>query len=117
MNRARASIALAAVLWVAACSSTQSNPDGGPGGGGAGGGSTPDAAADGPGGTACSPDAGQCPAGYRCACGGAGPIGMCTCHKECASSSECATPGETCGCTPSDPAPRICVNACFCTCN
>ena len=132
MKRACVLIVLGAVLWVAACGSTQSNPDGGAGGamgvggrggsggtggGGAGGSSTGDAAADGPDGMACALDGGQCPAGYRCACGGPGPIGMCTCHKECTSASECVAPGETCGCTPSDPAPRICVNACFCTCD
>src|SRR6266496_4141028 len=118
MNRTLASIATAATLTLAACRSTGSDPGGGHGGsGGAGGGSAGDGGTtDGPAPISCSLDAAQCPIGYRCACGGAGPVGTCTCHRECTSSSQCAAPGETCGCTPSEPAPRICVNDCFCSC-
>ena len=65
---------------------------------------------------ACTLDGGECPSGYRCGCGGPGP-GVCTCHKQCASDSECTGTGEMCGCSPTDPAPRICVNLCFCACN
>jgi len=64
----------------------------------------------------CTLDGGACPTGYRCACGGPGPVGACTCHKECSSTSECSASDPMCGCSSTDPAPRICVNACFCTC-
>ncbi len=64
----------------------------------------------------CTLDGGQCPSGSRCACGGAGPSLMCTCHKECSSDTECSAANPMCGCWSTDPAPRICVNACFCFC-
>jgi hypothetical protein len=67
-------------------------------------------------GIACELDGGQCPAGYRCGCGGPGGLPMCTCHKECARDDECTGPNETCGCSPTQPTPRFCVNACFCLC-
>ena len=67
-------------------------------------------------GIACQLDGGDCPTGYRCGCGGPGGRPACTCHKECTSDTECTGPGEMCGCSPSQPAPRICVNACFCLC-
>jgi len=82
---------------------------------GTGGSTLLDAGTDSPPPIACTLDGGQCPNGFRCACGGHGPVGVCSCHKECTAITECGA-GETCGCTASDPAPRICVNACFCTC-
>jgi hypothetical protein len=65
---------------------------------------------------ACTLDGGQCPTGYRCGCGGPGPAGNCTCHKECNADLDCEAPNPMCGCLQSDPAPRICVNNCFCNC-
>ena len=67
-------------------------------------------------GIACELDGGQCPAGFRCGCGGPGGLPMCTCHKECTNDNDCAAPNPMCGCSPSQPAPRICVSACFCLC-
>ena len=100
-----ASSAVLLLFAISACGSSHSNgTDAGAGAGGA-----PDA------GTPCELDGGECSAGYRCGCGGPGPRGICTCHKECTNDNECAS-NETCGCTPTDPAPRICVNACFCVC-
>ena len=83
---------------------------GGKGGASGTGGSAPDA------GIPCELDGGQCPAGYRCGCGGPGAVGMCTCHKECNSDNDCAAPNPMCGCSATQPAPRICVNDCFCVC-
>lgn len=104
---------LAAAFLGAACGSTSS-------GGNDGGGGSSGAAGTGGGGAggaiACALDAGGCPAGYRCGCGGPGPAANCTCHKECSSDLECDAQNPMCGCLPTDPAPRICVNACFCTC-
>jgi hypothetical protein len=78
-------------------------------GGATGTGGSPDAGT-----ISCVRDGGDCPAGYRCGCGGPG-IGACTCHKECTSDSDCSAPNTMCGCSATDPA-RICVNACFCLC-
>ncbi len=66
--------------------------------------------------TPCKIDGGQCPTGYRCGCGGPGIGTSCTCHKECSTDTDCTEPNTMCGCSSSDPAPRICVNACFCLC-
>jgi hypothetical protein len=91
---------------------------GAPASGGVGGGKATGGAGGPPDGgvISCRLDAGQCPVGFRCGCGGAGPVAVCTCHKECTADTECTVPGEMCGCNAGDPAPRICVNACFCTC-
>jgi hypothetical protein len=61
--------------------------------------------------------ANDCPQGFTCACGGAGPVGMCTCHKNCTDTSQCGAVDPMCGCPGATTgAPRYCVNACFCTC-
>jgi hypothetical protein len=100
----RSMVALGALMSiVAACSgSTQTERD---------------ADVDGAAGISCTLAADQCPAGYRCGCGSAGPAANCTCHKQCTSDADCIEPGTMCGCTSLDPAPRICVNACFCSCD
>jgi hypothetical protein len=76
-----------------------------------------DAPADAPSvlGTCVFGDAGSCPAGYDCACGGPG-VGQCECHKRCQAASDCSEPNAMCGCSLTDPKP-ICVSACFCFCN
>ena len=89
---------------------------GGAGAGGSGGANHDGGQSDAPPPISCSLDGGQCPSGSRCACGGAGPSLMCTCHKECGSDTECSATNPMCGCSSSNPAPRICVNACFCFC-
>ena len=114
-------IVLLAAALVTSCGSTQSAGNDGGGatggsnsgrggsGGGAGGGGGQS------GSIACTIDGGQCPSGYRCGCGGPG-IGQCSCYKECNTANDCTAPNTMCGCSSSDPAPRICVNACFCLC-
>ena len=57
----------------------------------------------------------NCPAGYTCACGGAG-VGQCECHKDCTRNEDCNAAGYTCGCEMQSVSPGICVNACFCLC-
>jgi hypothetical protein len=100
---------------VAGTTGTAGNGSGGGGGtanaGGRGGGS-----ADG-GVLTCRTDvANDCPQGFTCACGGAGP-GMCTCHKNCTDTSQCGTAEPMCGCAGATTGTaRYCVNACFCTC-
>jgi len=127
---------LALVAAVASCGSVTPSPDGaaagaaGSSGGGtsgaAGAGGTSGAAGTGgttgAGGTgggsvlACRVDMSDCPQGFTCACGGAGPVGMCTCHRNCTENTQCLV-GETCGCPGSMAAARYCVNACFCNCD
>ena len=124
---------LAFVAAVAACGSVTPTPDGAAAGaaGNSGGGTSGSAGTTGSGGTtggggttgtgggsvlACRLDMGDCPQGFTCACGGAGPVGMCTCHRNCTDATQCLV-GETCGCAGSMAAGRYCVNACFCTCN
>ena len=63
----------------------------------------------------CTVGADDCPAGYECACGGPGPVAICTCHKQCQSAEDCSAPESLCGCT--EGAPRICVSNCFCFCD
>ncbi|HEY2404575.1 MAG TPA: hypothetical protein VGI10_01160 [Polyangiaceae bacterium] len=63
----------------------------------------------------CTVGGTDCPAGYRCACGGPG-TGVCSCHKECTGLSDCDSQNPMCGCTAGNAAPGICVNDCFCTC-
>jgi hypothetical protein len=112
---------LIAALIVAAglgCGSAKGGADGGSGGsglGGTSGGAGGAAGAPDAGAIACALDGGQCPSGTRCGCGGPG-VGVCTCHKECTSTGDCPSTEPMCGCTSSDPAPRICVNSCFCLC-
>ena len=65
---------------------------------------------------ACRLDMGDCPQGFTCACGGAGPVGMCTCHRNCTANTQCLV-GETCGCPGTTTAARYCVDACFCSCD
>ena len=60
---------------------------------------------------------GDCPVGFTCACGGAGPVGMCTCHRNCTDANTLCLAGETCGCPGVATTMRFCVNACFCNCN
>jgi hypothetical protein len=96
-------------LGLAACG--DDNPPNTSGSGGAGGAG---------GAMSCTLDGGQCPTGYRCACGGPGAVGVCTCHKECSSAAECTTGQDTmCGCGsggPSAPGAGLCVSSCFCFC-
>ncbi len=118
-------IGVLTIVALGACSTSSSGSDGGGGGhggasasgsGGAGtGGSIGTGGSTDAGGFACTIDGGQCPVGYRCGCGGPG-IGQCTCHKECTTVNDCSSPDTMCGCSASDPAPKICVNACFCLC-
>lgn len=119
--------ALVVVLMLAtlaACSSSSNGSDAGGGRGGASpagsggagtGGSPGTGGSTDAGGAPCTIDGGQCSAGYRCGCGGPG-VGQCTCHKECTTANDCSSPDTMCGCSASDPAPKICVNACFCLC-
>jgi len=68
-------------------------------------------------GASCTLGGTDCPTGFHCGCGGPGPgPGACTCHKECTTESDCAAPNPMCGCSVNDAAPRMCVNACFCSC-
>jgi hypothetical protein len=118
-------IAVGALLLSAlvACGSSSNGSDAGGGhggsttgtGGSGTGGATGTGGSTDAGGVACTMDGGQCPVGYRCGCGGPGP-GQCTCHKECTTANDCSSPDTMCGCSTSDPAPKICVNACFCLC-
>ena len=112
------------VAALGACSSSSNGSDGGGGHGGtsasgSGGAGTGGASGTGgstdAGGIPCTIDGGQCAVGYRCGCGGPG-VGQCTCHKECTTANDCSSPDTMCGCSASDPAPKICVNACFCLC-
>jgi hypothetical protein len=130
---------LALVVAVTSCGSVTPTPDGAAAGaagssggdtsgsvGSAGAGGTSGAAGNGgttgAGGTgggsvlACRLDMGDCPQGFTCACGGAGPVGMCTCHRNCTDNTQCIV-GETCGCPGAMTAARYCVNACFCSCD
>jgi hypothetical protein len=101
---------------------------GGAGGGnaGTGGGSGGNAGTGGRGGLggldggvlSCRVDmSGDCPTGFTCACGGAGPVGQCTCHRNCTDTSACPATEPMCGCPGSTGAARYCVNLCFCECD
>jgi len=118
---------LAVVAVVASCGSVTPTPDGAAAGaaGNSGGGTSGSAGAGGTtgsGGTgggsvlACRLDMGDCPQGFTCACGGPGPVGMCTCHRNCTANTQCLV-GETCGCPGTTTAARYCVDACFCSCH